>query len=150
MDAFNRLGIELVDMKFEGVDTTPQYRERLFWLQSGRAAPGEVLRMETIKETAKELAKSPGASIGAGMVIIPPIFSQTSPTMSAPPAILVVCPNCQAQVPTTSKFCPNCGSGFTETPTTPAQIPAKACPKCSEKVSTIASFCPNCGTKLLT
>ena len=149
MDAFNRLGVELVDMKFEGIDTTPEYRERLFWLKSGRAAPSEVLRMETIKETAKELAKSPGASIGAGMVIIPPIFSQTmSPTVGAPPIALVICANCKAQIPSTSKFCPNCGTGLTSTLATPSQIPTKTCSKCGEKASTAATYCPNCGTKI--
>jgi len=149
MDAFKRLGIELVDLKFEGIDTTPEFRDRLFWLKSGRAAPSEVLRMETVKETAKELAKSPGASIGAGMVIIPPIFYPTTPTaMNAPPVALVVCSKCQAQIPSTSKFCPNCGTGIAATSSTQSDIPAKTCPKCNEKVSTVASYCPNCGTKL--
>ena len=149
LNAFKRLGLDLVDLRFEGVDTTPEYRERLFWLKSGRAPPEEVLRMETIKETAKELAKSPGASIGAGMVIIPPIFYPTPTSqVGAPMVALVVCPNCKAQIPSTSKFCPNCGTTLTATQTTPAQVPTRTCPKCGHIASAAASFCPNCGEKL--
>lgn len=148
LDAFKRLGIELVDMKFEGVDTTPEYRERLFWLKSGRAAPEEVLRMETVKETAKELAKSPSVGIGAGMVIIPPIFyPPTSQTAGVPSVALIVCPSCRAQIPSTSKFCPNCGNNLGSA-SRPSQIPTKTCPKCGEQTSTTASYCPNCGEKL--
>ena len=29
-DYFKRLGIELIDLRFEGINTTPEYRERLF------------------------------------------------------------------------------------------------------------------------
>jgi len=149
LDAFKRLGIELVDMRFEGIDTTPEYRERLFWLKSGRAPPEEVLRMETVKEAARELAKSPGAGIGAGMVIIPPIFyPPASPAAGVPAVALVVCPSCRAQIPSTSKFCPNCGRSLTTAPTTSSQIPTKTCPRCGEQASTAASYCPNCGEKL--
>jgi len=35
LDYFRRLGLELIDLKFEGVDAMPQYRDRLFWIQSG-------------------------------------------------------------------------------------------------------------------
>ena len=151
LNAFKRIGLDLVDLKFEGIDTTPEYRERLFWLKSGRAQPEEVLRMETVKETAKELAKSPGASIGAGMVIIPPIFyptPSTAPAAGAPTMALVICPNCKAQIPSTSKFCPNCGTTLGATTTTPAQPPTKTCPKCGQTTSAAASFCPNCGQKI--
>ena len=49
MDYFKRVGVELTDLRFEGIDTTPEYRERLFWLKTGQTAPGDVLRMETVK-----------------------------------------------------------------------------------------------------
>lgn len=149
LDAYRRIGISLIDLKFEGVDTTPKYRERLFWLK-GRAAPGEVLRMETVKETAKALGKSPGAGFGTGMVLIPPIFyppgGQTG--SSAPSVVLAICPKCKAQVPSTSKFCPNCGEKLKEaSPTTP-QVPTKKCSKCGQTVSAVAKFCPDCGEKI--
>jgi len=34
-EQFRRIGIDLVDLKFEGLDTTPEYREKLFWNRSG-------------------------------------------------------------------------------------------------------------------
>ena len=43
IDYFKRVGIELTDLRFEGIDTTPEYRERLFWLKTGKTAP--VLRL---------------------------------------------------------------------------------------------------------
>src|SRR4030067_855885 len=77
MDYFKRLGIELTDLRFEGIDTTPEYRERLFWLRNGRTAPEQVLRMETMKSAAESRGKSPGAGFGTGMVLIPQIMTPT-------------------------------------------------------------------------
>lgn len=144
LDAFKRIGLDLIDLKFEGVDTTPEYRERLFWLKA-TGAPSEVLRMQTVKETAGELAKSPGAALGTGLVIIPPLFGQTG--TAAPQMALVVCPSCKAQVPANSKFCPNCGVTLVA-PIAPQPPPTKTCPKCGQSVSAAASYCPNCGQKL--
>ncbi len=143
LEAFERLGIELVDFRFEGVDTTPDYRERLFWLKSaGAPVPAaEVLRMETVKVAAKELGKSPGAALGAGMMLIPPMFG----TGTAPQATLIMCPNCKATTPITSKFCSNCGTALTTTPATPE---VKTCSNCKQIVSPTAKFCPNCGQKI--
>ena len=110
IDYFKRLGIELTDLRFEGIDTTPEYRERLFWLKTGRTPPEEVLRMETMKSAAESLGKSGGggAALGTGMVLIPQIMTPTGMTQ-APAAALVICPKCGARVPATSKFCPECG-----------------------------------------
>jgi len=141
LDAFRRIGLDLTDLRFEGVDTTPEFRDRLFWLKQTRAAE-EVLRMETVKEAAKELGKSPGAALGAGMVLIPQIMTPTGPAQ-APAAALVICPKCNARVPATSKFCPECGTTLTAPPTETIN-----CPKCGHSVLKTAKFCPDCGTKI--
>jgi len=141
LDAFTRIGLDLTDLRFEGIDTTPEYRDRLFWLKQTRAAE-EVLRMETVKEAAKELGKSPGAALGAGMVLIPQIMTPTGPAPT-PAAALVICPKCNARVPATSKFCLECGTALTATPTGTTK-----CPKCGHSVLTTAKFCPECGQKL--
>jgi membrane protease subunit (stomatin/prohibitin family) len=149
VEYFRRLGLQLVDLKFEGIDTTPEYRDRLFWLKGARMAPEEVLRMETVKEAARELGKSTGggAAFGAGMVLVPPLFQ--TPGMPGGPAIaLVVCPSCSAQIPSTSKFCPNCGKSMSAMPTQPTQVPSQKCTKCGEILPTGAKFCQNCGTKV--
>ena len=149
VDYFRRLGMDLVDLKFEGIDTEPEYRERLFWLKQGQTPATEVLRMETVKEAAKELGKSPGAGFGTGMVMIPPIFYPPgTPAPSQPPVALVVCPSCKAQVPQSSKFCPNCGTALSAQPAAGIPLSTKSCPKCGHTVSEIAKFCPNCGQSL--
>ena len=146
IEYFRRIGLQLVDLKFEGIDTTPEYRDRLFWLkQSGMTSEG-VLRMETVKEAAKELGKSSGAALGTGMVLIPPLFQTSTP--GAPAVVLVVCPSCSAQIPSASKFCPNCGKSISAMPTQPSQVPSQKCAKCGEILPTGAKFCHSCGTKV--
>jgi len=143
IDYFRRLGIELTDLRFEGIDTTPEYRERLFWLKTGRTAPEEILRMETMKSAAESLGKSGGgAALGTGMVLIPQIMTPTGPAQ-APAAALVICPKCASKVPATSKFCPECGTQLT-----PPSAGAINCPKCGKSIPSGSKFCPECGEKL--
>lgn len=142
IDYFKRIGLELTDMRFEGIDTTPEYRERLFWLRTGRAAPEEVLRMETVKKAAEELGKSSGAGLGTGMVLIPQVMTPSGPAQ-APAAALVICPKCSARVPATSKFCPECGTSIT-----PPSAGTMSCPKCGKTIPSTSKFCPDCGKKI--
>src|SRR5947209_16768032 len=142
-DALNRLGTDLVDFKFEGIDTSDEFRDRLFWLRQ-RMSGADVLRMETMKDVGKSLASSPGAGLGSGMVLFPQIAN--TPMQYAPPAAaqpqtsFVSCPKCQASVPQGSKFCPSCGN-------TMAAPQTAACPNCGKPVSIGAKFCPDCGQK---
>lgn len=140
LDAFRRIGLDLTDLRFEGIDTTPEYRDRLFWLKQTQAA--EVLRMETVKKAAEELGKSPGAALGAGMVLIPQIMTPTGPAPT-PAAALIICPNCSARIPATAKFCPECGTKIAAPPSG-----TKNCSNCGHPVLATAKFCPECGQKL--
>ncbi len=140
LDAFRRIGLDLTDLRFEGIDTTPEYRDRLFWLKQTQAT--EVLRMETVKKAAEELGKSPGAALGAGMVLIPQIMTPTGPAPT-PAAALIICPNCSARIPATSKFCLECGTKIAAPPTG-----MKNCSNCGHPVLATAKFCPECGQKL--
>ncbi len=142
IDYFKRVGIELTDLRFEGIDTTPEYRERLFWLKTGRTAPEDVLRMETVKSAAASLGQSSGAGLGTGMVLIPQIMTPTG-AQAAPAAALVICPKCGARVPATSKFCPECGTTLT-----PPSAGAINCPKCGKSIPANSKFCPECGQSL--
>jgi membrane protease subunit (stomatin/prohibitin family) len=144
IDYFKRLGVELTDLRFEGIDTTPEYRERLFWLRTGRTAPEEVLRMETMKSAAESLGKSGGggAALGTGMVLIPQIMTPQGPAQ-APAAALVICPKCGARIPATSKFCPECGTTLT-----PPASGTMNCPNCGKSIPAASKFCPECGKKL--
>jgi membrane protease subunit (stomatin/prohibitin family) len=144
LDYFKRLGVELTDLRFEGIDTTPEYRERLFWLKTGGTPADTVLRMETVKTAAAELGKSGGggAALGTGMVLIPQIMTPTGPAQ-APTAALVICPKCNAHVPATSKFCPECGTSLT-----PPSAATLKCPKCGHSVPASSKFCPECGAQI--
>src|SRR5271157_3949595 len=144
LDYFKRLGIELTDLRFEGIDTTPEYRERLFYLKTGGTSSSEVLRMETVKSAAESLGKSGGggAGLGTGMVLIPQIMTPTGP-VQAPAAALVICPKCGNHVPATSKFCPECGT----TITSPSNQ-TMSCPKCGKTIPAGSKFCPECGAKI--
>ena len=139
LDNVKRVGVELIDLKFEGIDTSPEWRDRLFFIKAGTTS-AEVLRMETVKKSAEELGKSQGggAAFGAGMVIMQQGMAQ--PTQAG--VAMVICPNCRQQVPSASRFCPNCGSNI--------QAPAqkKFCPNCGTEVASGAKFCSNCGTKI--
>lgn len=161
---FKRLGLELIDLKFEGLDVTdPIWRDRLFYIRAAGVSPGEYLRMETVEKAAAELGKSPGAAIGAGIAIIPPLF-QPSPGATqpgtvggatgggaaggggSPPGPLVssqlagtVCPRCGYVNPPGAKFCMNCGAPLPQ---------EKICPRCGFKNPPNAKFCMNCGAQL--
>jgi membrane protease subunit (stomatin/prohibitin family) len=142
-EEFKRVGVSLVDLRFEGIDTTPEYRERLFWLKSGKTLlpASEVLRMETVKVAAKELGKSPGAALGAGMMLVPPLF-QTGP---AAPTTMLICPGCSSTIVATSRFCPNCGNELRKAPATAG---VKTCKNCNQVVSPTSKFCNHCGKKI--
>jgi membrane protease subunit (stomatin/prohibitin family) len=145
IDYFKRVGVELTDLRFEGIDTTPEYRERLFWLKTGQTAPGDVLRMETVKSAAASLGQGGGGAgaLGAGMVLIPQIMNQQGAPQAAPAAALVICPKCGEKVPATSKFCPNCGTNLS-----PPSQQAMTCPNCGKSIPANSKFCPECGQKI--
>jgi membrane protease subunit (stomatin/prohibitin family) len=137
-DAFSRIGLELIDLKFEGIDTTPEWRDRLFYVKTGVGA-AEVLRMETVQKSSESLSKSSGGAIGAGAVILPQVLQQ--PSAQAPAQTMVLCPKCGFQNPQTTKFCGNCGTSL--------QAPSGiTCPKCGTANAAGAKFCANCGNPL--
>jgi len=165
-DAFRRIGLELIDVKFEGIDTTPEWRDRLFYITTGVSA-AEVLRMETVKETAKSMSQAPGAGVGVGMVLVPQLFQQPAPAaQQAGP----LCPKCGFQNPAGAQFCARCGSplqvapagvrcpkcGFMNPPGakfcaqcgTQLAAATSTCPKCGAQVPPGAKFCPSCGAQL--
>ncbi len=143
-DALGRLGTDLVDFKFEGIDTSDEFRDRLFWIKQ-RAATSDVLRMETAKDIGKSIGTSPGAGFGAGMVLIPQVMNapMQSPMQPQPQVAMVACPKCGSQVQQGARFCPSCGA--TMTPPSPAMF---ACPNCGKPVGAGAKFCPECGQKI--
>ncbi len=144
-EAFKPLGIELVDVKFDSIDTDPEWRDRIFYLRTGGVSGSELLRMETIKSASESLGKSPGAGFGAGFVLM---HGLTQPAaVGQPQPAMLICPQCRSQVPASSNFCPICGFNIrqymAQQPT-----PAGKCPSCGANVPPGAKFCPNCGARI--
>src|SRR3989442_16011153 len=73
-DALKRIGTDLVDFKVEGIDTSDQFRDRLFWIKQ-RAATSDVLSMETGKHIGASLGSSAGPGLWTGMVLIPQVMN---------------------------------------------------------------------------
>src|SRR6266700_3169763 len=139
--AFTQLDKASTDVKVEGIDTSDQFRDRLFWIKQ-HAATSDVLRMETAKDIGQSLSTSSGAGLGSGMVLIPQVMNaqmQQQPMMQ-PQVAYVSCPKCGNQVQQGARFCPNCGA--TMAPPAAATIP---CPECGKPVTAGAKFCPECG-----
>lgn len=142
-----RFGMDLTDLRFEGVDTVPEWRDRIFYIRGTGVAPSEVLRMETVKETAKELGKSPGAAVGAGVVLVPPLlYPPPQQAQPAQPTPMITCPKCGTAMAQGSKFCSNCGSPISVQPQ-PAVAQTKTCTNCNQTVPAESKFCLNCGFK---
>jgi ribosomal protein L40E len=169
---FSRLGLELIDVKFEGLDVTdPIWRDRLFYIRATGVTPSEYLRMETLQKAAAELGKSPGAAVGAGLMIIPPLFQQqqtpqpppapqppaqpapqppaTPPPQPTPPPQTAV--STQLAQSQQGVVCPQCG--YVNPPGAKFCINCgymlgKKCPQCGFVNPPDAKFCMNCGAKL--
>ncbi|MHA1137650.1 MAG: SPFH domain-containing protein [Candidatus Thorarchaeota archaeon] len=113
---FERIGLELVDLKFEGLDTTEKYRERLFFMKTGGVSGRDLMASETVKSSAESLGKSPGAGFGAGMGFMAGAAGmmggggqQQGGGGGSAPAGAKFCPNCGTAL-SGAKFCPNCGT----------------------------------------
>ena len=136
---FKRWGIDLTELKFLGLDTTDEYRERVFWITSGVPAD-KMATLEAVKAAAKELGKSGSASIGTGMMLIPQLLQQAQ----QPAMRMMVCSNCGSQSPVSANFCLQCGQ-----PLKPTKTGNKFCSKCGAELSNNSKFCSECGAKVV-
>jgi membrane protease subunit (stomatin/prohibitin family) len=80
-----------------------------------------------------------GVGLGAGLGMGYGMAGQMQGAYQQGP--MLICPKCNAQVPSGTRFCPNCGN----TMTPPAAAPGAPCPKCGQPVPAGVKFCPNCG-----
>ncbi|MHA1637310.1 MAG: SPFH domain-containing protein [Candidatus Thorarchaeota archaeon] len=115
---FERIGLELVDVKFEGMDTTEKYRERLFMLRTAGVSGSQLIGSETMKDAAASLGKSSGAGFGAGMGFMGAMGGAMGGGQQQGGGG-------GASTPAGAKFCSNCGTGLSG---------AKFCPNCGQKV----------------
>ncbi len=166
--SFEEIGLMLEDVKFEGIDVPPEYRERMFWILQGTAAP-YLVQQETARKFAEaiEKTKAGGAAFGTGIVALPWALQppppqayqqqtqqpqQRPPTQPTQPGVGVAGVQ-QPQQPQQQGYvarCPYCGQG-------PIPQGAKFCPFCGHQlkwcpnghvVPVEAKFCPVCGAKI--
>ncbi|MGC9777867.1 MAG: SPFH domain-containing protein [Candidatus Heimdallarchaeota archaeon] len=140
-----RWGINLIDLKYMGVDTTQEYRDRLFWMQSGVSAD-KLLTLKTVEKSSEHLGKSSGAGFGAGMVLLPELMRQAEKAKSSGKAdekAIVTCPKCGGHTSPAAKFCPKCG---TQTGVK-AKKALQFCTNCGDKIDPGEKFCSACGQK---
>jgi len=140
-----RWGINLIDLKYMGVDTTPEYRDRLFWMQSGVTAD-KLITLKTVEKSSEHLGKSPGAGLGAGMVLLPELMRQADKAKSSGRAdqdAVLTCPKCGGNTSPAAKFCPTCGTQMGVKP----KNALKFCTNCGDKIDEGEKFCSACGVK---
>jgi len=138
-------GIKLIDLKYLGVDTTPEYRDRLFWMQSGVSAD-KLLTLKTVEKSSEHLGKSSGAGFGAGMVLLPELMRQADKAKSSGKAddqAVVTCQKCGGHSSPAAKFCPTCGTQMGVKPRKALQF----CTNCGDKIDKGEKFCSACGQK---
>ncbi len=142
-DETGRIGIKVIDCVFEGVKIPEEAR---------RFASGigqQAMMMQYMKETASELPPgggAAGAGLGAGIGLamgtqLAESMRQSTTQTPQPPQKLIICPKCGSQNTATTKFCGNCGTSLTPTPTI-------ACSKCGAQMTNTMKFCGNCGSPL--
>lgn len=147
-DAFTRYGLELTSFQISAITPPDEVMARIDE-RSGMAALGNLddyTRFRTA-EAIGDAANNPGmagdltgagvgmaAGVGIGQAMAGALRDSQSP--QATPT--VACPNCKAQIPAGSKFCPECGTNLS----------GVTCKECGAQNAPGAKFCSNCGKPL--
>jgi membrane protease subunit (stomatin/prohibitin family) len=153
-DDFAQYGIELIDFLINAI-TPPDEVQKVIDERTGMGVIGNMSQYMQYKSARamEEAASNPsgaagataGLGIGAGLGFAMPgminqAMQQAAQSAAAgSTATTMACPNCKAQIPAASKFCPECGKAVTAT---------VECPKCHTQNQAGAKFCAQCGTKL--
>ena len=162
---FKNRGIELLNLKINGVQTEEKYQEDIYKFQQFRAAGGVQWKQFGVMEhMADAIGDSEGgAAIGTGMLLFPQMYQQLSQQQmqmnggamqagGAPQAQKIMCPYCGGVNDYPYKFCKECGKPAPnaapvqqQAPAQPAAQPAAGgapkkfnrCPFCGEDISAL-------------
>ncbi|MFN8534876.1 MAG: SPFH domain-containing protein [Dehalococcoidia bacterium] len=161
-DAFAALGLELRALNVQAI-TPPEEVQRAIDQRSGMGAIGlqnmdaymrfqaaQAMRDAAQNQGAAGAGAAEGLGIGAGLGMGAAMAGMVSQAMrpaepatpvqpAATPSAMMACPNCRAQIPVNSKFCPECGNKLGG-PT--------RCPQCNTEVPAGGKFCPECGARV--
>ncbi len=157
-DDFAQYGLAIVDFLINAISPPEEVQKRIDE-RSGMEAVGGMDRYFQFKaaQAIGDLAKGGGGGgggggdstvgtaaaaglglgTGAGLGMMIPGMLQQAMAGGAQPKVR--CPNCSADIPYGSKFCPDCGANLSATVT---------CPKCEATLPAGSKFCPNCGEQL--
>ena len=151
---FEQFGYELCSITIENI-SLPEEVEKALDERTKLGILGDKMGTYTQLKAAnaiEEAAKNPngnnfagmgvglGAGLGVGQVFSDALKNaKDEPKKTSAGASTTVCPKCNANVPSGSKFCPECGE----------KMPTKKfCPACGAKLEGTGKFCPECGAKL--
>lgn len=155
---FKEIGLLLTNLFIENM-SLPAEVEKAIDERSRLGILGDktdVMMKVAAAEALKDAAKNPGAGgtfMGAGVGIgagagLGAMFAEAMKASNNNQAPSnngsastgeKTCPNCNAVIKATSKFCPECGQKLNA---------KKFCPECGNEISASAKFCPECGTKI--
>lgn len=145
-EVFRESGIEIVTFNFENF-SMPEALEKALDESTSLGILGknmDIYERKAQADALKEAAKNPGtaggmmsAGLGMGMGMRMAQAFGPAPTQQAAQQTTIKCPSCSAMIPSTSKFCPECGQ----------QIKT-FCSSCGTKVAPGTKFCPECGGKI--
>ncbi len=151
-DDFSRFGLALSELYINSITPPPEVQKAI----DDRSRMGVFDDMNKLMQMKAAMAMEKaadgeggggdgaGAGMGMGMgVMLPGLFSQyfsgqqnTAPAGGQQAAGSSVCPECQANIPADSKFCPQCGH---------QQVIFQKCRHCGKNITPGANFCPRCG-----
>ncbi|MFH2204305.1 MAG: SPFH domain-containing protein [Elusimicrobiota bacterium] len=156
---FANFGIQLVNFMLQSVnvpdddDTVKRLKKALSERAEIDILGGQNYRMKRTFDTMEGAAKNEGGGmmgggmglgmgLGAGAGMGGMMAGVMGSAASTQPQQTASCTNdqCNAQVPATAKFCPECGK--------PVVAPTAKCPGCKADVAAGAKFCQNCGKGL--
>ncbi len=151
-DAFTRYGLELTSFQISAITPPDEVMARIDE-RSGMAALGNLddyTRFRTA-EAIGDAANNPGAAgdltgagvgmaagVGIGQAMAGALRDSQQAPAATPAAATQACPNCKAQIPAGSKFCPECGTN----------LAGVTCKECGAQNAPGAKFCNNCGKPL--
>ena len=144
--AFKDMGLQLTQVIIENL-SLPEEVEKALDERSKLGILGDKMGTYTQYQAAqamRDAAQNPsggnlavlGVGLGAGYQMSGLFANSIAGAKDEAPT--VNCVKCGAKIPTSTKFCPECGASQ-----------GIKCPKCGESVASGAKFCPNCGEKLL-
>lgn len=153
-DKFKEIGLELTNLFIENM-SVPEEVEKAIDERSKLGILGDktdVMMRIAAAEAMKDAAKNEGmggsfmgagvgvgAGVGIGKVLSDAFNSTNSSQTTTTNTQTKTCPKCNATIPSTSKFCSECG----------AMLPTKKfCTECGSEVNANAKFCSQCGNKI--